>query len=36
VTLGIEMRSLLIGEAASQAEVTAIGAALIDGRGFAG
>jgi cation diffusion facilitator family transporter len=31
VTLGIEMRSLLIGEAASQAEVAAIGAALIDG-----
>jgi divalent metal cation (Fe/Co/Zn/Cd) transporter len=28
---GIEMRSLLIGEAASQAEVAAIGAALIDG-----
>jgi divalent metal cation (Fe/Co/Zn/Cd) transporter len=31
VTLGIKMRSLLIGEAASQAEVAAIGAALIDG-----
>src|SRR5215217_8751001 len=31
VTLGIEIRSLLIGEAASQAEVAAIGAALIDG-----
>jgi divalent metal cation (Fe/Co/Zn/Cd) transporter len=30
VTLGTEMRSLLIGEAASQAEVAAIQAALID------
>jgi cation diffusion facilitator family transporter len=31
VTLGIEMRSLLIGEAASRAEVAAIQAALVDG-----
>jgi divalent metal cation (Fe/Co/Zn/Cd) transporter len=31
VTLGIEMRSLLIGEAASPAEVAAIGAALGEG-----
>jgi cation diffusion facilitator family transporter len=31
VTLGTEMRSLLIGEAASQAEVAAIRAALVDG-----
>ncbi len=31
VTLGTEMRSLLIGEAASQAEVAAIRAALLDG-----
>jgi cation diffusion facilitator family transporter len=31
VTLGTEMRSLLIGEAASQPEVAAIRAALIDG-----
>ena len=31
VTLGIEMRSLLIGEAANQAEVATIGAALVDG-----
>jgi divalent metal cation (Fe/Co/Zn/Cd) transporter len=31
VTLGTEMRSLLIGEAASQAEVAAIRAALSDG-----
>src|SRR5206468_4099893 len=31
VTLGIEMRSLLVGEAASRAEVLAIRAALVDG-----
>src|SRR6266545_3270025 len=31
VTLGTEMRSLLIGEAASQAQVAAIQAALLDG-----
>jgi cation diffusion facilitator family transporter len=31
VTLGTEMRSLLIGEAAGQAEVAAIRAALVDG-----
>jgi cation diffusion facilitator family transporter len=31
VTLGTEMRSLLIGEAASQAEMAAIRAALLDG-----
>jgi len=31
VTLGTEMRSLLIGEAASQAQVAAIRAALLDG-----
>jgi hypothetical protein len=30
VTLGTEMRSLLIGEAASQVEVAAIRAALAD------
>jgi cation diffusion facilitator family transporter len=31
VTLGVEMRSLLIGEAASRAELAAIRAALVDG-----